>query len=155
FMRLPLEPYANGNGHTNGHTNGNGHKKSPVVTPVLPLPPDLEMRRWSEDEFQGSAALITAAYRGHVDSELNDQYRTVAGSMRFLNNIVRFPGCGFFDPEASFVVRSRSSRAVVGLILCSLVKQDVGHVTQICLTPELRGQGIARSLLATACEALR
>ena len=38
-----------------------------------------------------------------MDSEINDQYRTLSGSLRFLNNIVRFPGCGTFDPEGSFV----------------------------------------------------
>src|SRR5450755_3133288 len=62
-----------------------------------PLPPQFESRPWSEQEYQSAAALITAAYRGHVDSEINDQYRTLTGSLRFLNNIVRFPGCGTFD----------------------------------------------------------
>src|SRR6202163_1797845 len=51
--------------------------------------PQFEMRPWSEQEYQSAAALITAAYRGHVDSEINDQYRTLTGSLRFLNNIVR------------------------------------------------------------------
>ena len=42
-----------------------------------PLPPQFEIRPWSEQEYQSAAALITAAYRGHVDSEINDQYRTL------------------------------------------------------------------------------
>src|SRR5271169_5265871 len=33
-----------------------------------PLPPQFEIRPWSEQEYQSAAALITAAYRGHVDS---------------------------------------------------------------------------------------
>ena len=37
------------------------------------LPPQFEIRPWSEQEYQSAAALITAAYRGHVDSEINDQ----------------------------------------------------------------------------------
>src|SRR5579864_5812764 len=32
--------------------------------------PDIEFRKWSEEEFQGSASVITAAYRDHVDSEI-------------------------------------------------------------------------------------
>ncbi len=64
-----------------------------------PLPPQFEIHPWSEQEYQAAAALISAAYRGHVDSEINDQYRTLTGSLRFLNNIVRFPGCGTFDPQ--------------------------------------------------------
>jgi hypothetical protein len=59
---------------------------------------EIEIRRWTEQDFQSAASAITAAYRNHVDSEINDQYRTLSGSLRFLNNIVRFPGCGSFDP---------------------------------------------------------
>jgi ribosomal protein S18 acetylase RimI-like enzyme len=151
FMRLPIAPPA----PAHGQVNGNGHKKNGHVTPEEPIPTELELRRWSEEEFQGAATIITTAYRNHVDSDINDQYRTVAGSMRFLNNIVRFPGCGVFDPDASFVVRNRNNRSVVGLILCSMVKPDVGHVTQICVAPEYRGKGIASSLIATACADMR
>ena len=66
--------------------------------PTRPLPPEIELHSWTEDDYQPAAAIITAAYAGHVDSDVNDQYRTIAGSLRFLNNIVRFPGCGVFDP---------------------------------------------------------
>src|SRR5437868_2923888 len=93
------------------------------------LPLGLELRKWTETDFQSAAAVITAAYRGHVDSDINDQYRTVNGSLRFLNNIVRFPGCGVFDADSSFVLMHKVSRALVGLILCSGVKSYVGHVT--------------------------
>src|ERR1035438_6130685 len=45
------------------------------------MPPEFEIRPWSEQEYQAAAAPITAAYRGHVDSEINDQYRTLSGSL--------------------------------------------------------------------------
>ena len=120
-----------------------------------PLPPQFEMRPWSEQEYQSAAALITAAYRGHVDSEINDQYRTLTGSLRFLNNIVRFPGCGTFDPQSSFVVFQRRTRTLVGLILCSLVRPDVGHITQVCVLPEYRSAGLGEAMLAAATKNLR
>jgi ribosomal protein S18 acetylase RimI-like enzyme len=90
-----------------------------------------------------------------VDSEINDQYRTLAGSLRFLNNIIRFPGCGTFDAEASVVARSRLSGSMLGLILCSRVKSDVGHVTQVCLAPEQRHRGLGQALVASAANELR
>jgi ribosomal protein S18 acetylase RimI-like enzyme len=124
-------------------------------TSAHPLPPEFEIRPWSEQEYQSSAALITAAYRGHVDSEINDQYRTLNGSLRFLNNIVRFPGCGTFDPQASFVVVQRHTRTLVGLILCSQVRPDVGHITQVCLLPEYRSAGLGKALLAASTRNLR
>jgi len=120
-----------------------------------PLDSDIELRPWTEQDYQPAAALITSAYRGHVDSEINDQYRTLSGSLRFLNNIVRFPGCGTFDPEGSFVVVHRRARSLVGLILCSRVRHDVGHVTQICVLPEYRSRGLGEILIAATAQNLR
>jgi ribosomal protein S18 acetylase RimI-like enzyme len=109
---------------------------------------EIEIRRWTEADYQPSASVITAAYRDHVDSEINDQYRTLSGSLRFLNNIVRFPGCGTFDPESSFVAINRQNHTLVGVILCSRVRYDTGHVTQICVLPEYRALGLGKALLA-------
>jgi len=116
---------------------------------------EIEIRRWTEQDYQLAASVIMAAYRNHVDSEINDQYRTLSGSLRFLNNIVRFPGCGNFDPESSFVAVEKSTHALVGIILCSRVRHDVGHVTQICVLPEYRSFGLGRALLACAIANLR
>jgi ribosomal protein S18 acetylase RimI-like enzyme len=132
----------------------------PLAGPGAPAvaPRDLrgiELRRWSEDDFQGAAGVITAAYRSHVDSEINDQYRTIAGSLRFLNNIVRFPGCGMFDADASLIAVERGSKNIIGVILCSRVKEDVGHVTQVCVLPEYRGRGIGEGLIAASAVELR
>jgi ribosomal protein S18 acetylase RimI-like enzyme len=115
-----------------------------------PLTPEIEIRRWTEQDYQHSASVITAAYRSHVDSEINDQYRTLSGSLRFLNNIIRFPGCGTFDPESSFVALNRRSHALVGVILCSRVRYDTGHVTQVCVLPEYRGYGLGKALIAAS-----
>ena len=122
---------------------------------TLPSQPEIEIRRWSEQDYQSAAAIITTSYRAHVDSDINDQYRTLSGSLRFLNNIVRFPGCGTFDPESSFVAVHKKSRTVVGLILCSRVRQDVGHVTQVCVLPEYRSLRIGETLMNCTAANLR
>lgn len=128
--------------------------RNPVRTDK-PLNSEIEIRRWTEADYQPVAAVITTAYRGHVDAEINDQYRTLSGSLRFLNNIVRFPGCGTFDPESSFVAVHKRNKSVIGLILCSRVRRDVGHVTQVCVLPEYRSHGIGESLLAATAGNLR
>jgi len=127
----------------------------PIAQTVPAVHSQFEMRPWSEHEYQPAAALITAAYRGHVDSEINDQYRTLTGSMRFLNNIVRFPGCGTFDPKASFVIFQRRTHTLVGLILCSQVRPDVAHITQVCVLPEHRSAGLGEAMLAASTRNLR
>ncbi len=142
-----------------------GFQRHPRLFMVLPLnkqssetarvQPDVEIRRWTENEYQAAAAVITAAYRGHVDADINDQYHTLSGSLRFLNNIVRFPGCGLFDAESSFVAFDRKAKNLIGLILCSRVRSDVGHVTQVCVLPEYRSRGIGEALLAITVENLR
>lgn len=116
--------------------------------PAPTVPPEIELRPWGEPDYQPAAAVITTSYRGHVDAEINDQYRTLTGSLRFLNNIVRFPGCGAFDAEGSFVAVHKPSKNLVGLILCSRVRHDVGHVTQVCVLPDYRLHHIGEALIA-------
>ncbi len=141
-----------------------GFSRHPRLFMVLPLsaPPkpshalhgEVEIHPWSEPDYQPAAALITSAYRGHVDAEVNDQYRTLAGSLRFLNNIVRFPGCGTFDAASSFVAVVKGTPHLAGVILCSRVRPDVGHVTQVCVLPEYRSHGIGEALLDAASSSL-
>jgi ribosomal protein S18 acetylase RimI-like enzyme len=120
-----------------------------------PIHAEIEIRPWSENDYQPSAGLITACYRNHIDSEINDQYRTVNGSLRFLHNIVRFPGCGVFDQESSFVAYNRALGMTVGVILCSRIRHDAGHVTQVCVLPEYRSHGIGDALMHRAALVLR
>src|SRR4051812_45958699 len=51
---------------------------------------------WEDWHQESAAHLIPEAYRGHIDSSINDQYDTVSGARRFLYNIVQYPGCGSF-----------------------------------------------------------
>jgi ribosomal protein S18 acetylase RimI-like enzyme len=105
------------------------------------------IEKWS-DHYQDSAAqLISAAYAGHVDSRINDQYRTTAGARRFLYNIVQYPGCGTFYRPASYAAFEAASGHLCGVSLASLVAPDCGHITQICVSPSVRGTGIGHALL--------
>jgi ribosomal protein S18 acetylase RimI-like enzyme len=94
--------------------------------------------------------LIAEAYRDHPDSRINDQYHSVQGSQKFLQNIVRFPGCGVFSPQVSHVIVERASREPVALVLGSRVSTQCGHITQICVHPSYRRKGLARLLLQVA-----
>jgi len=102
---------------------------------------------WNDHFHEESAQLIAAAYRGHVDSEINDQYRTIPGARRFLTNIIRYPGCGRFSPQSSIVAVEETSGRVCGICLASMVSELSGHVTQLCVTPALRGTGLGYELL--------
>ncbi|HEY4009454.1 MAG TPA: GNAT family N-acetyltransferase [Acidobacteriaceae bacterium] len=112
------------------------------------LPSGITLEPWQPAVYEPAAELIHLAYVGHVDSGINDQYRTVHGAQRFLHNIVRFPGCGIFDAENSWVLRNTRSRELLAIILCSRVRQDSAHITQLCVSPALRGLGLGPALLA-------
>jgi ribosomal protein S18 acetylase RimI-like enzyme len=120
-------------------TNGNHVRAS--------LPNNIELCPWATGHYQAAAELIHEAYIGHIDALINDQYCSLHGSLRFLHNIVRFPGCGVFDASQSWVLRETGSGALVGMVLCSRVADEVAHITQLCVAPAYRRHGLGRFLL--------
>lgn len=121
-----------------------------LPAPTIDLPNELVLRPWRDEDLSGAAQLIAAAYCDHPDSRINDQYRSVHGSMRFLNNIVRYAGCGVFSASVSHVLAHRQSHELVGMVLGSRVSPESGHITQLCVHPEFRRRRLARQLLSTA-----
>jgi GNAT superfamily N-acetyltransferase len=120
-----------------------------------PLSPGLRLEPWQDRAFEPAARLIQLAYADHIDAEINDQYRSEAGGMKFLRNIVLLPGCGTFMPEASFVVRPTGETRLAGMILTSTVADRVGHTTQVCVMPGYQGHHIGRQLMERSIEMLR
>ena len=123
-----------------------------MTEPGVELPAELELRPWRDDDLNAAGRLIAEAYKGHSDSEINDQYCSVQGSMRFLHNIARYSGCGVFAPQVSHVVLERRTRELAALVLGSRVSQQSGHITQLCVHPNYRRRGLARMLLAIAAD---
>ena len=109
---------------------------------------------WSERKQDEAASLIAAAYQGHVDSEINDQYRSPGGARRFLLNIIQYPGCGSFFQPASFIALDAKTGKLNGICLSSLVQNDVGHITQVCVSKAVRGSGVGYELVRRSLEAL-
>jgi ribosomal protein S18 acetylase RimI-like enzyme len=120
-----------------------------------PVSAGLRVEPWSDRAFESAARLIQLAYANHVDGEINDQYRSEAGGMKFLRNIVLLPGCGQFMQEASFVVRPATGDRLIGMVLTSTVAERVGHTTQLCVMPGYHGHGIGRQLMEHSIQALR
>jgi ribosomal protein S18 acetylase RimI-like enzyme len=115
----------------------------------------MRLDRWNDRYFEPCAKLIYLCYTDHVDGEINDQYRSKAGALKFLKNIILLPGCGQFVPGASFVLRQPGSDDLIAAVLTSEVSSGVGHTTQICVLPGYQGHGIGRMLMQSSAEALR
>ena len=112
--------------------------------------PEAELELWQPRWFAEAALLITRAYRGHVDSAVSDQYRTRGGALRFLENIIRYPGCGIFNPDCSLLAIHSITRQLCGMLLTSTVRERVAHITQLCVDPAVQGAGHGSWLLREA-----
>ena len=88
---------------------------------LRPAPPSSRtyFAPWEDWHQEYAAHLIPDAYRGHIDSRINDQYETVNGSRRFLYNIIQYPGCGAFFRPASYVALDRETGSLCGLSLAA------------------------------------
>jgi GNAT superfamily N-acetyltransferase len=107
----------------------------------------LLLQSWQPELYDSAAALIHRCYAHHIDAHINDQYRTLHGAQRFLHNIIRFPGCGVFDAESSWVLQNPNTLETEAILLCSRVRSDVDHITQLCVSPALQGHGLGELLL--------
>ncbi|MEO7143437.1 MAG: GNAT family N-acetyltransferase [Bryobacteraceae bacterium] len=115
---------------------------------------DILFQLWTERAQEEAAHLIPAAYRGHVDSQINDQYRSIAGARRFLLNIVQYPGCGSFFASGSLLALRADTGRICGMCLSSLVAPDTGHITQVCVDPSVKAMGVGYELLRRSLDAL-
>lgn len=118
-------------------------------------PAGFRIENWDERHFASCADLIHRAYADHVDGEINDQYRSREGAMKFLKNIVLLPGCGQFEQRASFVLYDQLNARLAGVVLTSMVAKGTGHTTQLCVLPEYRGRGLGKQLMSASIDALR
>jgi ribosomal protein S18 acetylase RimI-like enzyme len=129
---------------------------------------DLRQTRWPE-EFRAPegfriegwnwrleeevAQLLYRAYRGHMDADINDQYRMPGKARVYLSNMIRYPACGGFSSEASYLVSDKRDGRLVGAVLASMSDVEegkVGHVSQLCVEPGVRKAGLGRFLMHAA-----
>ncbi len=111
------------------------------------LPDALAIEPWNSQHQEAAAHLIPESYRGHVDSRINDQYQSVTGARKFLENMLQFPGCGVFHGSASLAVFDQRDGRMCAMALSSIVSNDTAHLTQLCVAPEYQGLGLGNELL--------
>lgn len=127
--------------------------KADLGTGKLRRPAYIE--KWSDHYQDEAATLIAEAYSSHIDSRINDQYRSPMGARRFLFNIVQFPGCGAFFRPASYAAFEADTGKMCGISLASLVAPESGHITQICVSKTSRGTGLGHEMLRRSLTTLK
>ena len=120
-----------------------------------PVDPGMRFLPWTDSQLQPASELIAEAYVGHVDANITEQYRSVSGAKRFLEQTINRGSSGRFLTSAGFVARQASSPRLRGVCLGSMVGARVGHITQLCVAPEWHGFGVGSELLRRAVDGFR
>jgi ribosomal protein S18 acetylase RimI-like enzyme len=97
-----------------------------------------------------AAELLYGAYHNHVDAAINDQYTSLAGATRLLDNILHHQGCGEFLEQVSKVAIHRLARKLVGVLTVTAVRGDTAHIPQIAIARTVQGIGLGTALLEAA-----
>jgi ribosomal protein S18 acetylase RimI-like enzyme len=108
---------------------------------------------WDWRREEETAQLLYRCYRGHVDAEINDQYRMPSKARAYLSGMLRYPSCGLFHGAASYTVSDKRDGRMVGVALSCVSEGSggtVGHVSQLCVDPEARNAGLGRLLMLGA-----
>lgn len=108
---------------------------------------------WNWRREEDSAQLLFRSYRNHIDASINDQYRMLARTRAYLSSVLRYPSCGHFHPEASFLLSPATDSTLSGLILSNLADLPtgrVGHISQLAIDTHFRHRGAGRMLLFAA-----
>ncbi|HTV55951.1 MAG TPA: GNAT family N-acetyltransferase [Terriglobia bacterium] len=106
--------------------------------------------KWQRDYDQAAARLLYFAYRGHVDAMINDQYGSLAGSARLIENIMHLRGCGENLPEASRTVIHRASRKLAGILALTAVRPGTAHIPQVAIANEFQRRGLGATLMESS-----
>lgn len=116
--------------------------------------PGMQFSPWSESLTEAASELLALAYRGHVDSRINDLYASLPGARCLVAQTTKPGVSSRFLAPASIAARDPRSTGLQGLSLGSLVGDEVGHVNQLCVDPRARGRGLGTELLRRSIDAL-
>jgi ribosomal protein S18 acetylase RimI-like enzyme len=115
-------------------------KQQPVSPPALV---QLEPLRGSD--LGEAAAIMQAAYKGGVDAEISQHYRTYEGCELVVQNLLH-QGGGGIPIEASAIARHRGRG--IGFIILTEIAARHGHLPQVAVLPEYQRQGLGRLLVS-------
>lgn len=112
---------------------------------------EFALETWQKKHNNDAARLLCRAYRSHVDAHINDQYGSVSGATRLIENIMQLRGCGENLPQASFAVVQRASGKLAGIIALTAVRTATAHVPQVAVDAEFQNRGVGAALLEASC----
>jgi ribosomal protein S18 acetylase RimI-like enzyme len=123
-------------------------------TPSLPIPEGFAFEPWERKYDRLGAELLYKAYRDHIDSFINDQYSSVEGAARLIDNIVRHRGCGEYLSQHSLVAVHKLTRQLAGILALTAVRPGTAHIPQVAVAKQFQGSGLGAAMMDLAFRSL-
>lgn len=114
----------------------------------------IEIIPWDKHFHDEAAELLYESYRQHVDGAINDQYTSVVGATRLIENIYHNQGCGDFLHRVSRMAVHRPTRQLAGILTVTNVSARVAHIPQVGVGPLYQGLGVGTTLMEMGFEDL-
>ena len=111
---------------------------------------NIELIPWDKRLHDQAAELLYQSYRQHVDALINDQYASVMGATRLIENIFHNQGCGDFLTRVSRMALHRPTRTLAGILTVSEVRPRTAHIPQVGVAPSFQGLGVGTALMKAA-----
>jgi ribosomal protein S18 acetylase RimI-like enzyme len=115
---------------------------------------DFLFQPWERRYDREAAYLLNEVYRNHIDAALNDQYRTLTGTSRLIESIVRYRGCGDYLQNISTVAIHRSTGKLAAALGLTAVRDGTAHVPQIATASGFQGLGLGTAMLRSSFQKL-
>ncbi len=109
---------------------------------------------WERKHDRAAAELVYAVYRGHIDAHINDQYSTLAGTTRLIENIVHQRGCGEMLSPASLVAIHQASGKLAAALALTAVRSRTAHIPQVAVAQEFQAAGLGTALMEKSFQEL-
>jgi ribosomal protein S18 acetylase RimI-like enzyme len=110
----------------------------------------IELIPWQRRFNDDAAEMLFQAYRQHVDALINDQYASVMGATRLIENIFHNQGCGEFLTRVSRMAVNRPTQQLAGILTVTSVRARTAHIPQVGVGPSFQGLGVGTALMEAA-----
>jgi ribosomal protein S18 acetylase RimI-like enzyme len=111
---------------------------------------NIQLLSWERRFDEEAAGLLYQSYRHHVDAVINDQYASIAGATRLIENIVHQQGCGEFLSRVSRLAVHHPSQQLAGILTVTRVRPRTAHIPQVAVAVPFQGRGVGSVLMEAA-----
>lgn len=127
--------------------SGPNATKAQGAPAAVRLPEEYCIEPWERRHDHAAAELVYGTYRHHIDARINDQYTSLVGATRLMENVVHQRACGQLLPPASLAAFHRPTQKLAGVLAVTAVRARTAHIPQIAVAREFQGAGLGSAMM--------